>query len=574
MTSAKGAKPVRVVHLRGGIPRDDAWLHTPDQPTIISSTVDQVGSRLLFRGYGVTPCMRPVHAGVLARDTLYFLDEVHLATAFEQTLDRLQRTYEDWAELSPSTGRPFQVVCMSATPRPTSADLSIFRLGKDDHKHRVLAKRLGVSRRATLQVVKTKKAVTPAGRQQNRKAIARVASGLAKTAADGGATAIGVVVNRVDTARRIATSLQKNHVDASVLLLTGRMRPYERTEIQATLDKTAASGAKRPPGATPTFVVATSCIEAGADLDFDALITEVASLDALRQRFGRLNRLGNYDHAPAWILAASDQVAASAKPDPIYGTAVRETWTYLNEIAESSTVDFGLRRFVEPELERRKMLLPAAVEAPVLFPSYLDMWSETRPAPHPDPDVSLWLHGKDSQVDRDVNLVFRANVPASEERASDFNERIEFLRPLSEEAVSVPLHELRAWLKKGNKAWAWAWRSEGLEWIEAAKLQPGDTILVDATSGGISQGTWNPESATPVEDVAERAAFRIHGLAKLRVDPLTLPKSLTKNLPFPPDSDDPETLANRHEHCLAWLQSLPARFQAEPETWGDWQPLL
>ncbi|PRQ03337.1 CRISPR-associated endonuclease/helicase Cas3 [Enhygromyxa salina] len=575
LSASAGADPVRVVHLRGGIPRDDTWLSAPDQPTLISSTVDQVGSRLLFRGYGVSECMRPVHAGLLASDTLYFLDEVHLATAFEETLMCLRETYSKWPERG-GTGRPFQVVRMSATLRSGLQSKDVFGLSEDDHADPVLARRLGVSRRAALELVKTKRASTPAARAGNRSLIAEAACRRARAAAKAGATAIGVVVNRVDTARRAAARLRELD-EGEVLLLTGRMRPYERSAIQDALEATAAAGVDRPADARPTFVVATSCIEAGADLDFDALVTEVASLDAVRQRFGRLNRLGNYETAPAWVLAARDQLGKTAEPDPVYGEALRATWDYLGEIAESrdkqQQVEFGLSSFVEPSEERRAKLLPKRNEAPVLFPSYLDMWSETRPAPHPDPDPALWLHGKEAREERDVSLIFRADLceecDGSEEQTAQVRDALEFLPPLADEAVSVPLRQLQAWL--GEDARAWRWSSEGVEAVPVDELRAGATVIVPASRGGLGAGTWDPSATQAVDDVAERATHAGRELAKLRLDPQTLPNALAASVPRPVESDDPEEVEAARLECLAWLTKLADKLDEVP---ADWRPVL
>ena len=83
-----------------------------------------------------------------------------------------------------------------------------------------------------------------------------------------------------------------------VELVIGRMRPIDRDDQLPRLQVVKA-GAPRPVGAEPLFVVTTQCIEVGADLDFDVLVTENAvcfELDTRRlcQRRFRLQRESDF----------------------------------------------------------------------------------------------------------------------------------------------------------------------------------------------------------------------------------------------------------------------------------------
>ena len=68
--------------LRGQFVDNREWLADPAAPAIMVGTVDMIGSRLLFSGYGVSAKMRPYHAGLLGADALIVLDEAHLVPPF------------------------------------------------------------------------------------------------------------------------------------------------------------------------------------------------------------------------------------------------------------------------------------------------------------------------------------------------------------------------------------------------------------------------------------------------------------------------------------------------------------
>lgn len=581
----EGGEPLKLVRLRGGVYRDDGWASDPLTPTIIVSTVDQIGSRLLFRGYGVSRRNLPVHAGLLAFDTRIIVDEAHLSTTFTETLDRIRR-YQSRAEASPLLeARQISVVRMSATAHEGGQS---FVLSPQERADRRLSPRLEAQKQADLIEVKLD-AITKKMRldqpskareqeRRNREAVVLELVAQARRLADVGdknsegqrPCVIGVIVNRVATARQVYESLRNSSNESfkcDALLLTGRIRPVDRDHLLGSWLPRIRAGREQEPDET-LFVVATQTVEVGANLDFDALVTEVAPLDALRQRFGRLDRLGRRHERDlptlASIVVRSDQ-AKKSDDDPVYGSAIAETWKWLTSIASTvgkgtakrRIVDFGVNQ-LDQQLSQNPPdmanVLARPPECPVLFPAHLDAWVQTNPRPEPDPDVAPYLHGR-ADTPADVQVVWRADLVP--ERTSAWPAIVSLMPPLTREALPVPIYEVRAWLKGtagGDVADVEGTRGDApdesdehaeerrvLRWrgkddakvVDFEKVKPGDTIVVPARYGGADTFGWTPLCADPVDDAADRClaelvasypadAFRRPKL-RLRLHPSLLP---------------------------------------------------
>lgn len=582
--AADGDSCVDVAVLRGGMPRDNDWARRPDRPVLGVSTVDQVGSRLLFRGYGVSRLSAPIYAGLIGNDTLVLLDEVHLAVPFANTLDAI---HERFRSRHPDLPSRFAVVQMSATVGAHPGHKAVFQLGSDDESNPVLETRLSAHKFASLVAVKV------AGDDEDRKrhVIAERAVTEARDLQRAGARVVAIVVNRVDTARIALALLKTKHgQETDALLLTGRMRPIDRDDIVRRDLPRAAAGRMRTNTDVALVVVATQCIEAGADLDFDGIVTECASLDALRQRFGRVDRRGDLRETRSVILGRSDLVADGAE-DPIYGRALAATWRWLSSQVADNRVDFGIR-FLPKTAEAE--LLPPVPDAPILMPAHLDAWAQTSVRIRPDADVAPWLHGPE-RPKADVQIVWRIlpslTHPDSESTTSGHSipesllDLLEAVRPSALEAISIPIAAVKRWLAHedaiaiadvvagdpqddveprrrtpaATTIVAVRWNGDESDFIAASDIAPGDVLIVDRSSGGWANRSFDPDARSQVLDVGDLAQLRARGVPTVRLDAAALevwrlPGEIVAALP---ERDPNESQRDFEVRLREWIESWP-----------------
>lgn len=131
-----------------------------------------------------------------------------------------------------------------------------------------------------------------------------------------------IIANNVKTAQKLYTEIGFNEAKKAALLHSG-FHKKSRIEIEERITS-------KDTNIRPQLLIATQAVEVSLDIDYDVAFIENAPIDALIQRFGRVNRAGKKDVAPIYLFENS-----IGNTQFIYdGDVLKKTWEQLKAFDE------------------------------------------------------------------------------------------------------------------------------------------------------------------------------------------------------------------------------------------------
>jgi CRISPR-associated endonuclease/helicase Cas3 len=376
--------PLAISTLRGQFADNREWSADPSRPAVIVGTVDMIGSRLLFSGYGIGFKAKPLHAGFLGQDVLLVHDEAHLEPAFQELLIAVQKEQERCKEF-----QKFIVMELSATSRGKEEP---FKLTPADNTNPVVEKR-----------ITAKKAIHLHYNQDEKKLSDEIANVAEKHKDSGRATL--VFVRKVDDVEKIVAKLKKEK--QQVQQLTGTLRGLERDQliddpIFARFLPPSSRSTDVVPAEGAVYLVCTSAGEVGVNISADHLVCDLSTFESMAQRFGRVNRFGDRDDTCIDIVCPTE-----FKEENEFESRLRKTLDLLKQL----NGDGSPKALGNLDASAR---LAAFAPSPAILPSsdiLFDTWALTsiRNKLPGRPPVEPYLHGLSSDLP-ETHVAWREEV--------------------------------------------------------------------------------------------------------------------------------------------------------------------
>jgi CRISPR-associated endonuclease/helicase Cas3 len=524
----------------GGEEPNCEWDVHPERPAILIGTQDMLLSRALNRGYGMSRYRWPMHFGLLNNDCLWVLDETQLmgpglATACQLEAFRLQKgpisiagfnSYPEgrsvtWYASATADPSHLQTRDWRGIVPPVRPESFFFELSKTE---KLATTGPVAERRLAIKRVEIQKSWN-FGDKQKGPALERTENILVRHEKMAKALHAApaklprrtlIICNTVDRALVVHQAIKAKlvgHEETDLMLMHSRFRPKERKEQAARLDN---PDIKKHSGGQ--IIVATQVIEAGVDLSSAILWTEIAPLACLVQRFGRLNRSGEfgfnkqafYDFTPQAIVVGIEALDPESKDfknkdqkDKAKKEAEQKHLPYAKVKCDNAWTSLeGLNGDASPAaLAEIKDAVSASIDrCPYSLQQHelLDFFDTDANLSLGFTDMSPFVRGIDPETD--FYVAWR-DWPGSDEGERP-NFSADFQR---QELCPVSIGKARDARSLLSKGWVWRGKQTGWGSVQSLDVVPGMTILLPVTAGGYREdsGWTGRDEDKPVVNVYE-----------------------------------------------------------------------
>lgn len=378
--------------LRGQFADNGKWAANPARPAIIVGTVDMIGSRLLFSGYGRGYRHRPLHAGFLAQDALLIHDEAHLEPAFQKLLNAIKDEQTRSNEFGSFHVLPLTATVRDPSPRP-------FTLDQADLENKLVQQRVNAAKTLTLHSLPDEK--------KTAESIAQLALQRAEANPE---SAILIFVRRVDDVKKVNDLLVKGKIRSEkILTLTGTIRGLERDKlVEKPVFLRFRPGTHKEVETGTVFLISTSAGEVGVDISADHLVCDLTTYESMAQRFGRVNRYGNN-------TANIDIVhPTNSKSDDEYEIRRQRTLTLLQKLNGDASPK-ALMTLLPTERADAFTPLPRMLDTSPIFFDTLALTTICKSLDKIEqlpgrPPVADWLHGIEEWQPPETQVAWRREV--------------------------------------------------------------------------------------------------------------------------------------------------------------------